>query len=619
MFIDISKSAVLFAALIGTAAAQRSAGMTSGGGSQTGVDSAHIQFSLMELQASQGHNPGEGQESRSDSVSKLDLKAPGKAKKEYKKGIGALSKRDFSGAVEHLSNATVVYRSYVAAHDALGIAYMDLGQHQRARDEFQAAVSLDNHLPDSFANLCSAELAIGDYSAAQQSIERASSLAPLNLEFLTTLTFAELLNRQYQQVVSTAHLVHERRHESAAIVHYLAALASYDQGNPNETRRELETFLAEDQKNPVAEKARQLLAHVEEAKPSRSMTSPVQMSEPTPAELAEQKQVVEAEAIFEVSSDISASNTSDETKISRPAGDLPGSNVGAGWILRATVDEVDLLFAATDHGKSVIDLTSQDVRIRDNDAPPAAVIDFRSEAELPLRLGFVIDTSDSISSRFAFEQSAATRFLQNVLTNCDDIGFLVGFANTVLLVQDFTADQTQLSEGIGQLVPAGGTALWDAVAFASRKLGSRVEQGPVARILVVISDGDDNSSTETVKQAIQAAQSGQVFVYTISTHETSPWDVGFTPMGDRALKVLAEQTGGTSFVPGSVRNLSRSLTELQEVIRSRYVVSYKPAHLQLDGSFRKIDVKAEKSGRRLRVYSRKGYYATLRSAGEGSF
>jgi Ca-activated chloride channel family protein len=619
MFIDISKSAVLFAALVGTVAAQRSPGMPSGGGLQPEVDSAHIQFGLMDLQASHDRNPGEGQESRSDSVSKLDLKAPVKAKKEYKKGIGALSKKDFSGAVEHLSNATVVYPSYVAAHNALGIAYMDLGQSQPARDEFQAAVSLDNHLPDSFANLCSAELAIGDYSAAQQAIERASSLAPLNLEFLTTLTFAELLNHQYSQVVSTAHQVHERRHESAAIVHYLAALASNDQGNANETRRELETFLAEDQKNPVAEKARQLLAQVEEAKPSRSMTSPVQMSEPTPAELAEQKQVVEAEAI-EVSSDTSASNISDETKISRPAGDLPGSNVGAGWILRATVDEVNLLFAATDHGKSVVDLTSQDVRIRDNDVPPAAVIDFRSEAELPLRLGFVIDTSDSISSRFAFEQSAATRFLQNVLTNSsDDVGFLVGFANTVLLVQDFTADPTQLSEGIGQLAPAGGTALWDAVAFAARKLGSRVEHGPAAKILVVISDGDDNSSTETLKQAIQAAQSGQVFVYTISTHETSPWDVGPTPMGDRALKVLAEQTGGTSFVPGSVRNLSRSLTELQEVIRSRYIVSYKPAHLQLDGSFRKIDVKAEKSGRRLRVYSRKGYYATLKSAGEASF
>lgn len=619
MFIRMTKSVVIFAVLIGCAAAQRPGGVP-GEGSQTGIDAAHLQFSIMDLQVSQARNQGDGQESRSDSVSKLDLKAPGKARKEYAKGLRALSKRDFSAAVQHLSNATAVYPSYVSVHDALGVTYMDLGQHQHARDEFQAAVSLDSHLPDSFANLSSAELAMGDYSAAQQAIERASSLAPLNLEFLTTLTFAELLNRQYQQAVSTAHQVHERKHDTASIVHYLAGLAWHDQGNSNEMRGELETFLTEDPKNPAAEKARQLLAHIEDPNEARrSLTSTIQMHEPTPAELAEQRQVVEADAMCEGCSDTSGPNTADTAKISRSDGDLPGSSVSSGWILRATVDEVALLFAATDHGKSVTDLTSQDVRIRDNEEPPAAVVDFRSEAELPLRLGFVIDTSDSISSRFAFEQGAAGRFLQNVLTNRDDLGFLVSFANSVLLVQDFTADQTQLRKGIQLLAPGGGTALWDAVAFASRKLSSRVERGVVARILVVISDGDDNSSTETLKQAIQAAQSGQVIVYTISTYEPSARDVGSTPIGERALKVLAEQTGGASFVPGSIQSLNRSLTELQEVIRSRYLVSYKPAHLQFNGNFRNIDVKAERSGHKLRVYSRKGYYAKLNSAGEGSF
>ncbi|MGA8429945.1 MAG: VWA domain-containing protein [Candidatus Sulfotelmatobacter sp.] len=573
----------------------------------------------MDLQVSQARNQGDGRESRFDSVSKLDLKAPGKAKKEYVKGVKSLSKRDFNGAVQHLSNATIVYPSYVAAHDALGIAYMDLGQHQRARDEFQAAASLDNHLPDSLANLCSAELAIGDYSAAQRAIERASSLAPLNIEFLTTLTFAELLNRQYQQAVSTAHQVHERKHETAAIIHYLAALAWHDQGDPNEMRRELETFLTEEPMNPVAEKARQLLAHIEDTQTRRSMTSTIQMHEPTSTEIAERKQVVEAEAICEGCSDTSGSNAADTARISQPVGDLSGPSVRTGWILRETVDEVALLFAATDHGKSVPDLTPQDVRIRDNGEPPAAIVDFRSEAELPLRLGLVIDTSDSISGRFAFEQKAAGRFLQNVLTNRNDLGFLVGFANSVLLVQDFTADQIQLSEGTQLLAPAGGTALWDAVAFASRKLGSRVERGVVARILVVISDGDDNSSTETLKQAIQAAETEQVSVYTISTYEPSVREIGSTPIGKRALKVLAEQTGGASFAPGSIRSLDRSLAELQEVIRSRYLVSYKPAHLELNGRFRNINVKAEKSGHRLRVYSRKGYYAELNSAGEERF
>ena len=544
MLSGITKYVLLFAFPIG-ATAQRAGGMPSGG-SQAGIDATHFQFSIMDLQVSQARHQGEGQESRSDAVSKLDLKAPGKAKKEYVKGVRALSRRNFNEAVQHLSNATIVYPSYVAAHDAIGIAYMDIGQHQHARDEFQAAVSLDNHLPDSFANLCSAEIAIGDYSSAQHAIERASSLAPLNLEFLTTLTFAELLNQQYSQVVSTAHQVHERKHEGAAIVHYLAALAWHNQGDSNEMRSELNSFLTEDAKNPLAEKARQLLANIDAARSRPRIVSTIQMHEPSQAELAERKQIDEAEAMCEGCSDASFPGTTDTLKTSQSVGALPDPSLNTRWIVRETVDEVALLFAATDHGKSVTDLTSEDVSITDNYEPPAEIVDFRSEAELPLRLGLVIDTSDSISSRFAFEQKAAGRFLENVLTNRSDLGFAVGFANSVLLLENFTADQTQLSDGIELLAPGGGTALWDAVSYASRKLGSRAERGNVAKIVVVISDGDDNSSTETLMDAIRAAQSEQVSVYTISTYEPSGMEPGPAPIGERALKVLAEQTGGAS-------------------------------------------------------------------------
>ena len=593
------------------------------GGSQTGIDSASLQMSLFDLQASQGRNRADGLESQSDGISKLDLKAPGNAKKAYEKGVGALWKKNFSDAVQYLSSATGAYSSYVAAHDALGIAYMNLGQHEKARDEFQTAASLDDHLPGSFANLCRAELAIGDYSAAQRAMEKASSLAPLNLDFLTTLTFAEYLNRQYQQAISTAHQVHERKHESAAIVHYLAALAWHDQGTLNEARHELETYLAEAPDGPVAPKARQMLAHVEAAAAPSSFSSAVQIRKPNPAELAEKRQVAEAEAMCEACSDGSGPGPSPgvgtSSEISRSAADSSATRVGRGWILKAAVDEVALLFAATDHGKSVTNLTSQDIRITDNAEPPAAIVGFRSEAELPLRLGLVIDTSDSISGRFAFEQGAADRFIRNVVTGHADLGFLVGFANSVLLVRDFTSDNAKLGEGIHQLAPSGGTALWDAVDFAARKLGSRDEPEAVARILVVITDGDDNSSTETLKQAIQSAQKGQVAVYTISTYEPLPGDVSSVPIGERALKVLAEQTGGAAFAPGSIRSLSRSLDELQEVIRSRYLVSYRPAHLELNGGFRNIDLKAEKSGHRLHVYARKGYYAKLDSAAKASF
>jgi len=181
------------------------------------------------------------------------------------------------------------------------------------------------------------------------------------------------------------------------------------------------------------------------------------------------------------------------------------------------------------------------------------------------------------------------------------------------MVQDFTADQGQISHSIGQLVPSGGTALWDAVAYASHKLASREESQPVAKILVVISDGNDNSSKTSLKQAIEAAEHGEVIVYTVSTAE-SAGDSSGPSMGDRALRLLAEQSGGSAFTPGSVNSLKRSLAELQQVIRSRYLISYKPARFQPDGHYRSIDIDAEKAGHKLRVYARKGYYSRVNGA-----
>jgi VWFA-related protein len=200
--------------------------------------------------------------------------------------------------------------------------------------------------------------------------------------------------------------------------------------------------------------------------------------------------------------------------------------------------------------------------------------------------------------------------VQNVVTGPNDLAFVVGFANSILLVQDFTGDQKLIPHAVGQLVPSGGTALWDAVAFAAEKLASRPETQPVARVLVVISDGEDNSSNVTLKQAIARAQHGEVAVYTVSTHEATDALREDSMVGDRALATLAELTGGASFSPGSVRHLNGSLAALQQVIRSRYLISYKPALFKRDGQYRAIDIKVEKDGHKLRVYARKGYFAS---------
>ena len=229
----------------------------------------------------------------------------------------------------------------------------------------------------------------------------------------------------------------------------------------------------------------------------------------------------------------------------------------------------------------------------------------------PLRLGLVIDTSDSVKGRFSFEQEAAAKFLQEVVVDKDDLAFVIGVNNSVLLVQDFTADRTLNSHALNQLAPGGGTALWDAIAFAADKLAAHPEVQPVARVLVVISDGEDNSSSITLKQAIARAQDGDVAVYTVSTRDGLQEEPG-TLTGDHALQALAELTGGTAFMPGSARRLNGSLADLQQAIRGRYLISYKPASFQRDGRYRTIDIEAQKDGRKLKVFARKGYYASTK-------
>jgi Ca-activated chloride channel family protein len=301
-----------------------------------------------------------------------------------------------------------------------------------------------------------------------------------------------------------------------------------------------------------------------------------------------------------------------------PAGSVNGSRDVAGATLRVAVDEVAIFFAATDHGRAVTDLGASDVSIRDNNLAPENIVAFRNESQLPLRLGLVIDSSNSVTDRFHFEQAAAAKFLKTVLTGKDDLAFVVGVNNSVLMVQDFTADQAQTAHAIDQLAPGGGTALWDAVGFAAEKLAGHAETQPVARMLVVISDGEDNSSLSTLKEAIAKAQQGEVAVYTITTREATDKDAGGA-VGDRALKTLSGLTGGTAFAAGSVRGMGASFGELQQVIRARYLVSYRPSAFELNGAYRGIEIKAEKDGHRLTVYARKGYYASdVRNAPSGA-
>jgi len=206
------------------------------------LDSAIFQFNTSHTSALQD---------RANTVSRLDLAAPKNARKEYEKGYLHLIRKELPAAIDHLTRATSIYPSFVAAHDALGIAYLNLGQNQQAHDEFARAIALDDHLPGSYLNLGCAQMQLQRYPDAEETLQKASSLAPLDLVLLTALTYAEFKNRDYSGVIATTRRVHHRKHQDTALVHLFAAGAWEAQEHLSEAQDELETLLSEDPKSPL--------------------------------------------------------------------------------------------------------------------------------------------------------------------------------------------------------------------------------------------------------------------------------------------------------------------------------------------------------------------------------
>jgi Ca-activated chloride channel family protein len=285
------------------------------------------------------------------------------------------------------------------------------------------------------------------------------------------------------------------------------------------------------------------------------------------------------------------------------------------WLLTKQVSEVNVIFMAARKGKPVGDLSQNDISVRDDDKPPMAILGFRSEQGLPLRVGVAIDTSSSVTSRFRFEQAAASAFFHQVVNQDSDLGFVMGFENHPTVAQDFVRDPDLLSQGVERLTIGGGTALYDAVRAACQKLRHRPEHEIVARVLVVLSDGQNNAGDGTLDRAIDAAQEAEVTIYTISTNYSrySGRPDLAADEGNSTLHKLAEQTGGRVFFPANPRDVAKAFVKIGDELRSRYDVSYKPAEFTPDGHFRTIKIEARKTGEKVEIRARKGYYARAAS------
>ena len=273
---------------------------------------------------------------------------------------------------------------------------------------------------------------------------------------------------------------------------------------------------------------------------------------------------------------------------------------------RITLDvtRVNMLFTVSDKkGRFVTNLDRDDFEIVEAKRPQN-ILEFTAETNLPLRIGILIDTSNSIRERFRFQQAAATDFVNTVVRPGQDKGMVVSFDSSAELVADLTDSTEALGTAIRNLRPGGGTALYDAIFFACRdKLMMDQPRDKFRRAIVMLSDGEDNESRWSREQALEMAHKADVVIYTISTNISRiPTD------GDKILKYFAEETGGLAFFPFKSQDLAQSFENIANELRHQYNLFYRPEPLKTDGLYHTVDIRV-KGRKDLLVRARHGYYA----------
>lgn len=272
--------------------------------------------------------------------------------------------------------------------------------------------------------------------------------------------------------------------------------------------------------------------------------------------------------------------------------------------IKVNVNLVNVLFAVTDKKKHLaLGLTKNDFQVFE-DNKPQKITFFSQESNLPLRIGVLIDTSNSIRERLAFEKQAAIDFLNAAVRPSEDQAFVVSFDVEPQLLQDYTDDIGKLSDAIREVQAGGGTGLFDAIYYACKQkmIYSPPPQPYLRRVLIVVSDGRDNESQHSFDEALAMSERAEATIYAVSTNRS-----GIEEHGDKVLKEFAKQTGGRAFFPFEARDLAGAFQEIARELRSQYSLAYVSTNTVHDGAFRRIRVKPLKKG--LIVRAKAGYFA----------
>jgi len=290
-------------------------------------------------------------------------------------------------------------------------------------------------------------------------------------------------------------------------------------------------------------------------------------------------------------------------------------------VIKVETALVNLYFTArSSHGGYMANLRQEDLDVYE-DGKLQTIKKFGHETDQPLTLGLLVDVSKSQERLIEDERNASARFFEQVLRP-KDMAFLLSFGIDSELIQDSTNSPRILEQALREVrmnagapsptpttvdLPMRGTVLYDAVYLAANE---KMRQEVGRKALVLLTDGDDYGSKVRPAEAIEAAQRADSIVYVILYEDprfTNPMYGGRS--GEGEMKHLTEDTGGHTFRVSRSTPLSAIYDQLQEELRSQYVLTYTPTNEKRDGGFRKIELRL-KNRKDVKILVRKGYYAS---------
>ena len=279
--------------------------------------------------------------------------------------------------------------------------------------------------------------------------------------------------------------------------------------------------------------------------------------------------------------------------------------------------EVRLPISVKEKSKFVPGLTLRNFEVYE-DGERQQIQKFMSPSQLPLRIGLVMDTSNSVKLKLPFEKDAAEDFCATITAAIranseNDAPFrrkdrvlFATFDSEVKLHVDFTDDLQALVRSIRSVKAGGYTRLYDAVYRVIEEKMATLQDAEARRIVVVLSDGEDTASERTLKEAIDIAQRYDVTIFGISTKNFKGVESGMVEGGeDKNLRVLCEETGGQVFLPSQKVELFRAFTQVGKDLRQEYVLFYTPQNQSRTGKKREIRVKLVATEGR--PYHKQGY------------